>query len=134
MSVIFFLSIFTAFLFFCAFYVFSPKRNPKYAKLMERENAPSPESLKIVAVAFNGIAMLLTIGLVVAVPFLRAVGAIVMAGLVVRFFYRRLVCGPNSFSWTDQDPRPNTPDTAPAHVYESNTGEKPPGTGGGTSH
>ena len=105
MNIVFFLSIFTAFLFFCAFYVLSPKRNPDHKALLAHEKAPSAETLEIAVYAFVVVGILITLGLIAMVPFLRTVAAIAMVGVVVRFFYRRHPSN-TSFAWTDQDPRP----------------------------
>ena len=134
MSLVFFLSIFALFLFFFANFILSPERNPRFIKLMEAEHAPSQEVVNVIVGFCNAVGIVLAAVLVLAVPFFRVLAAIVMAVMAVWFFYRRLVCGPENFAWTDQDPRPNTPDTAPVHVYESNAGEESPGTGGGTAH
>lgn len=128
MSVVFFLSIFTAFLYFCAFYILSPKRNPKYKALMEHKNAPTDEALQLTAIVFNAVAMVLTVVLVATIPFLRAMAAIGMAGLAVRFFYRR------RFGTGKANGSPlgvNMHDDPRNAASES---DESPGTGGGTSH
>ena len=104
MSIIFFLSIFTLFLFFFANFILSPEKNPRFVKMMASEHAPSEETITILAGTCNLAAMALTVMLVAVVPFFRAVAAIVMLGLVVRFFSRRLRWGPRPES--KQDPSP----------------------------
>ena len=146
MSIVFFLSIFTAFLYFCVYYILSPKRNPKYATLMAHENAPTEASLQMTAHVLNILAMVLTIGLIATVPFLRAVAAIGMAGLVVRFFYRRFFgtgepAGQQLRVNMHDDPR-NTPSASKEspghhgyHTEEDGRAFDPKrGNGGGTSH
>jgi len=120
MSLVIFLFVTTLFLFFLGSYALSPEHNPKCKKVIEDAKAAregkrvepneyplSEENIKILAAVFNGIALLLTTGLVCWVPFFRIIAAVAMVVMVVRFFYRRhrSKSDPN-FAWCDQDPRP----------------------------
>jgi hypothetical protein len=101
MNFVIFLFVFTLFLFFLGCYALSADHNPKVKQIMDdaeakrngkrvtREHAFSEENIKIYASVFNGIAILLSTGLVCWVPFFRIVAAVAMLVYVVRFFYRR---------------------------------------------
>lgn len=128
MSIVFFLFVFALFLFFFGSFVCSPEKNPRFVKVMESEHAPSKETLAIVVGFCYAVGASIGVGLVIVVPFFRALAAIVMTGLVVRFFYRRHFGtgkangSPLGVNMHD-DPRNAT-----------SAGDESPGTGGGTSH
>ena len=110
MNLVFFLFIVALFLFFTAFYLCSPERNPKYRDILKGKHAPSEEAVKHFGSVCNFIAIVIGLSLVVMLPFFRAVAVVVMAGLVVCFFYRKYFganrVSANPYAWCDQDPRP----------------------------
>jgi len=146
MNLVIFLFVTALFLFFLGSYVCSPEHNPKVKEVMDdaesvrqgkrvtREHAFSEDLIKIMAGLFNGAAILLTLGLVVGVPFFRVIAATAMAVMAARFFYKKHFSGTPATNFV-----PAGGSTARHEGYHSesdgqemSTGR--PGTGGGTSH
>lgn len=93
MSLILFFFVSTLFLFFFANYVLSPKENPHFNRLLEFEHAPPKEVIEIVAGCANAVALLLTMSMIIVIPFARILGSVAMVVFVARFFYKRNLAG-----------------------------------------
>jgi hypothetical protein len=98
MSLILFLVVLDLFLFFAANYVLSAERNPRYQILMEESNVADDDRVPIVVAGINITAVILLLGLIATVPFLRFIGALLMVGYVANCLIRNYLERSTRFS------------------------------------
>ena len=91
MSLLFFYFAAAIFLFTLANFVVSPSRNPRFDKLFESKYAPSEDTLVLFQGVCNVFALILTLALIILVPFFQIVTGVLMLAFVACFFYMREV-------------------------------------------